>query len=59
MNTNMIGPLGTLQSRQVTKNQNGQLNIPKRDVGAVFYDKNSVPQGQLIIDAISKIVNSK
>ena len=39
----IVGPLGTVNTNQVTTNPNGTLNVPNRPNGAVIYDRNTMP----------------
>jgi RHS repeat-associated protein len=52
----IVGPLGTINANDVTRNPNGTLNIPKRPNGAVIYDANSTPKLQLERRAIINIL---
>ncbi|MCH7411867.1 DUF6443 domain-containing protein [Belliella sp. R4-6] len=58
-NTNIIvGPLGTVNPNNVTKNPNGTLNVPNRTNGAVIYDRNTTPQVELTRKAIQNIIKN-
>ena len=58
-NTNIIvGPLGTINSNDVTKKSDGTLNIPNRVNGAVIYNGNTVPKIELTRKAIQNILKN-
>src|SRR6218665_3999076 len=51
----IVGPLGTVNTNQVTTNPNGTLNRPN---GAVIYDRNTTPQVEIKRKAIENILKN-